>query len=171
MPDRSASGPAPEWAIRPARPGDAGFLAGMLTEAVNWDPSRGRSRESVLADPRTGCYVDGWPRPDDLGVVAEADGIPAGAAWLRVFTAASPAYGFVAPDVPELVIGLVPAWRGKGIGRALLRALADAARAAGFARISLSAGRANFAHGLYLAEGYQVTDSSDPESDVMVRVL
>jgi GNAT superfamily N-acetyltransferase len=161
---------AQRLAIRRAGPADAGFLADMLVEAANWRPHGKRSRASILADPLLGHYVDGWPRPGDLGLVAELGGTPAGAAWLRFFPASGPAYGFVAPDVPELVIGLRAESRGQGAGRALLRELAAAARAAGIRQISLSAGRANYAHGLYLAEGYRVV-GGDHDSDTMVKDL
>ena len=156
--------------IRRAGPADADFLAEMLVEAANWRPEGKRSRADTLADPLIGHYIEGWPRPGDLGLVAELDGKPAGAAWVRFFPASGPAYGFVAPDVPELVIGLRAECRGQGAGRALLRELADAARAAGIRQISLSAGRANYAHRLYLAEGYRVVGGDD-DSDTMVKDL
>ena len=89
---------------------------------------------------------------------------------MRFFPASGPAYGFVAPDVPELVIGLRAECRGQGAGRALLRELASTARAAGIRQISLSAGRANYAHRLYLAEGYRVVGGDD-DSDTMVKDL
>ena len=56
-------------------------------------------------------------------MVAEAGGLPVGAAWLRFFPADDPGYGFVSADVPELSIGVAVLWRGRGIGRALLRAI------------------------------------------------
>jgi GNAT superfamily N-acetyltransferase len=160
------------WTIRRAVAQDAEFLADMLLAAVNWSPEwKPRTRRRVLADPRTAHYIAGWPRPTDLGVLAEADGEPAGAAWLRFFPASDPGYGFTAPDVPELTIGVTAAWRGRGVGRALLRAVAGAAAQAGVARISLSVERKNFARSLYLAEGFTVVDASDPQSDTMVKVL
>jgi GNAT superfamily N-acetyltransferase len=160
------------WSIRRASADDAGFLTDMLLAAANWSPQwKPRSRRRVLTDPLTAHYVAGWPRPDDLGVVAEAGAEPDGAAWLRFFPASDPGYGFTAPDVPELTIGVSAAWRGRGVGRALLRAVSDAAAQAGTARISLSVERKNFARGLYLAEGFTVTDASDPQSDTMVKEI
>ncbi|HEY3981093.1 MAG TPA: alpha/beta fold hydrolase [Streptosporangiaceae bacterium] len=159
------------WGIRPAGPSDAGFLADMLVEAVNWSPRWNQSRESIFATPAVAHYVSGWPRAGDLGVVAEAAGSPVGAAWLRFLPADDPGYGFVGPDVPELSIGVTPLWRGRGVGRALLGAIADAARAAGIRHISLSVERRNFAGALYRAEGYRVADSSGRDSDTMVKDL
>ena len=165
------------WIIREAVAGDAEFLADMLVAAANWSPQwRPMSRRRVLSAPATAHYIAGWPRDTDLGVIAEA-GIartgsrPAGAAWLRFFPASDPGYGFVAPDVPELTIGVAAPWRGRGVGRALLRAVADRARAAGVERVSLSVERKNFARALYLSEGFAVTDASDPQSDTMVKDL
>jgi 3-oxoadipate enol-lactonase len=159
------------WTIRAAAPADAGFLADMLAEAVNWSPRWNQSRESALATPAIAHYVSGWPRDTDLGVVAEAGGQPAGAAWLRFLPADDPGYGFVAPDVPELTIGVTPLWRGRGVGRALLRAIAGRARERGIARISLSVERKNFAQRLYQAEGYRVVDGTGRDSDTMVADL
>lgn len=158
--------------IREAAVDDGEFMADMLVEAVNWSPRwKPRSRRRVLSAAATGRYIAGWPRGTDLGVVAEADGAPVGAAWLRFFTADEHGYGFVAPDVPELTIGVAASWRGRGAGRALLRAIAARAAAAGITRISLNVERKNFARDLYLAEGYQVFDATGPQADTMVKVL
>jgi GNAT superfamily N-acetyltransferase len=144
----------------------------MLLAATNWSPEwPERSRSQVLSSPTTAHYIAGWPRPGDLGVVAEADGQPAGASWLRFLPESDPGYGFVAADVPELTIGVTAAWRGRGLGRALLRAIAGRARAAGISRISLSVERKNFAHRLYESEGFQIVDSSDKDADTMVKDL
>jgi GNAT superfamily N-acetyltransferase len=144
------------WTIRVAGPDDAEFIADMLMEAVNWPPERTLSREQILSTPELAHDVTEWPRHGDLGVIAEANGQPVGAAWLRLFPASDPGYGFVAADVPELSIGVVAPWRGCGIGRALLRAIADRACSAAIKTISLSVGRRNYAHGLYLDEGYKM---------------
>lgn len=159
------------YTIRPAAAGDAGFLAEMLTEAVNWSAQwRPKSRDRILSAPDTAHYVAGWPRDTDLGVLAEADGQPVGAAWLRFLPATDPGYGFVAADVPELTIGVAAGWRGQGVGRALLRAIADLARDRGIARISLSVERENYAQRLYLSEGYRVVESG-AQSDTMIKDL
>lgn len=160
------------YTIRPAVAADAGFLGDMLAEAVNWSTEwRPKSRQHILSAPATAHYVAGWPRDTDLGVVAEVDGQPVGAAWIRFLPEADPGYGFVAPDVPELTIGVSAAWRGRGVGRALLRAVAGQARARGIGRISLSVERKNHAQRLYLSEGYRVVDSSDAQSDTMLKDL
>ncbi|MCR6482056.1 GNAT family N-acetyltransferase [Amycolatopsis sp. OK19-0408] len=157
--------------VRPAGRSDFGFLADMLVEAVNWSPEwKRKSRRRVLAAPNTAHYLAGWPLEDDLGVVAESSGEPVGAAWLRFFSAEAPGYGFVAADVPELTIGVVASWRGRGVGRALLAGVEASARGCGIGRISLSVERKNFARELYLAVGYEVVGRG-VDSDTMVKVL
>ncbi|MEV0643925.1 GNAT family N-acetyltransferase [Phytomonospora sp. NPDC050363] len=153
---------------------DAAFLTDMLVEAADWrhqgppDPERERR---ALADVKAARYVEGWQRAGDLGVVAvDADGRPVGACWARLFTAAEPAYGYIADDVPELAIGLVRERRGEGLGRVLLRELITRARGTGHARISLAVDDDNPALRLYTGEGFVVTERR-PTAVTMVRGL
>ena len=129
------------------------------------------SRRRVLLAPATAHYIAGWPRDTDLGVIAEADGAPVGAAWLGFLPAADPGYGFVAPDVPELTIGEAGDWRGQGVGRALLRALAGQARLGRHPADQPQRRTEELAQQLYLSEGYQIVDSGDAHADTMVKDL
>lgn len=156
--------------VRSATRDDLPFLVDMLVEAVNWLPEREVSRQTVSASPELAHYVEGWPGPEDLGVVAEADGQPIAAAWLRHFTACNPGYGYVADDIPELSMAVVAPWRGRGVGRTLLREIIDRARSAGVPAISLSVERANFAYQLYVSEGYQLVERSR-DADTLIKHL
>jgi len=157
--------------IRAAMACDAAFLEDMLVEAANAPSHPDRGRAETLADPAIAHYVEGWPRATDMGVVAVGEHQrPVGAAWLRFFTDADPAYGFVRADIPELAIGVVADRRGHGVGRALLRALAGIARQRGVEYVSLSVERANPAAALYRAEGYRVVDSRE-HADTMLLNL
>lgn len=164
------TGAVDEITIRPAEADDAEFLADMLVEAANTPHHLDRSRAEALADPTIARYITGWPRSTDLGVVAERCGRSAGAAWLRYFTAERPGCGFVRADVPELVIGVLAAERGRGTGRALLRALAATAGSRGAGQISLSVERAHPAIELYRSEGCRVVEHRD-HADTMVLDL
>lgn len=149
----------------------------MLLAAFNWDPTwPGFTLAKLRADPKLWKYVDGWPAAGEQGTIAEAtntdgSGALVGAAWWRYFPAERPGYGFVAADVPEITLAIAADWRGRGVGRALLRALLDQARAAGLTRISLSVERANAAAaGLYTAEGFEIV-GGDKDADTMVKHL
>jgi GNAT superfamily N-acetyltransferase len=148
--------------LRAATAADRGFIEDMLLEAFNWNPAREPlSRDRVLGDPVLNKYVEGWPRAGDSGIIALGPaGESIGAVWLRYFPVENPGYGFVAEDVPELSLGVVAEWRGKGVGRALLRAVTG--------RVSLSVERANRARDLYVQEGFR-TVSSDADADIMIR--
>jgi GNAT superfamily N-acetyltransferase len=158
-------------AVRAATADDHEVLVRALLAAMNWDPDRPAfTREAALAAPQLAHYVVGWPAPGELGTVATAAGEPIGAAWLRYLPADDPGYGFVAPDVPELSIGVAAEHRGQGVGRLLLRTLLAAARAAGVERVSLSVERANRARQLYLGEGFVVV-AEDVDADTMVAMV
>ena len=112
-------------------------------------PSADVVRESAMAK-----YVEGWSSTD-LGFIAEAsDGACVGAAWLRVLNGDRAGFGYVADDVPELAIAVLPGWRGRGIGGAMLRELISVARSR-HRRISLSVNHANPARRLYERFGFR----------------
>lgn len=157
--------------IRPATSSDGAFLADMAVEAANWRPGAARPRHEVLSSPEYSRFIAGWVRPGDAGFVAlDAQGVSVGAAWYRMFPRTAPGFAYVGTGVPELIIGVRPIWRAHGVGRALLHRLGDQARAAGFARLSLSVERGNFAATLYRSEGFAVVQSGIGR-DVMVKRL
>jgi GNAT superfamily N-acetyltransferase len=158
--------------IRPAMAGDVEFLTEMLVAAVNWKPGRDLTRRQVLADPVLARYVEGWQRPEDLGVVAEdpSNGRPVAAAWVRLLNSDNPGHGYVADDIPELAIAVVAPWRSRGVGRRMLGALHAAASRRRFSAISLSVGHGNPAAHLYTAMGYQIAGSHG-DDDIMLLTL
>jgi ribosomal protein S18 acetylase RimI-like enzyme len=92
-----------------------------------------------------------------------------GAAWVRLLTGANQGYSYVDDATPELSIAVTPAWRGRGIGAALLTHLVRAAQPR-YRALSLSVARANPAVRLYLRLGFAVV-RVDGESLTMVRRL
>ena len=159
------------FSIRPATQADGAFLGDMVVEAANWRQGGARPKHQVMAGEEHSRYVAGWMRPGDAGLVALDDhGQPIGAAWYRMLPRSDPGFGYVGTGVPELIIGVRPIWRAHGVGRALLQGLCDLARAQGYARLSLSVERGNFATTLYRSEGFAVTQSGIGR-DTMVKRL
>ena len=155
--------------IRAATAADADVVFAMLVEAVNWTAADRLDAQQVAATPALAHYVSGWMRPSDVGLVAETASDRVGAAWLRYTTARDPGYGYVADDIPELSIGVVAHWRGRGIGRRLLRALVREAFDRGAPAMSLSVERANPARALYASEGFVVVGTVEDSDTMLVR--
>jgi GNAT superfamily N-acetyltransferase len=99
-------------------------------------------------------YHADWGRSGDTGLIAELDGRPVGAVWYRFFTDARHGDGYIDSDTPELAIGVKRGFRGQGIGRALLEAIAERASRDGVRRLGLSVDRQNPAKELYRSVGY-----------------
>ena len=158
--DAAVTNADPTFELRAATTDDADFLIDMVLEAVNWLPGRNFTRTDYEAAPDLRHYLDGWIRPTDIGVIAVASTAPVagtapiGGCWVRFFTSDDPSYGFVADDIPELSLSVVAAWRGRGVGRAMIRAACEEARARGSKRMSLSVEHGNGAKALYEAEGF-----------------
>ena len=124
--------------LRDAVSEDFELLSSLLVEALNWTGETRMTDEQVLAEPELNHYVTGWKRLTDFGLVAVDDDAPIGAIWGRIFPDNEPGYGFIAGDIPELSMAVIPGRRGKGVGGALLRACVEQARLTGCPALSLS---------------------------------
>jgi ribosomal protein S18 acetylase RimI-like enzyme len=162
-----------QFVVRQVEAGDVPFLWDMLWEAAAVDAGmRAIGKEAALASPLNRKYLDGWGRPGDAGVIAmDATGSRLGAAWIRVFPHDAPGYGFVAPDVPEMSIGVSDDARGRGVGTALIDALLRTAREAGLHAISLSVDLANPARALYERMGFRDAGRSSPEETSVTMIV
>ena len=159
-----------DFDFRDATTQDASFIELMALAAANWLPDRQMSLDQLRSEPDLHHYAAGWPRGGDMGVIAiDSTKSPIGAVWLRQFSPDDRGYGYVSADVPELSIGVVDEWRGRGVGRALMRAQVHQARSRGIHTLSLSVERANPAVSLYLSEGWLVVQSGR-DSDTMVLI-
>jgi GNAT superfamily N-acetyltransferase len=160
------------YGIRLIQPGDEPFLWDMGWEATAVDAGmRALGRVAAFTMPHVRHYLDGWGRPGDTGVVAVASsGQRLGAAWYRLFPEEDPGWGFVAPDVPELSIGVTTDARGRGVGSALLDALLALAREEGYRALSLSVDRQNPARRLYESRGFRDAEVSDPTDSSVTMV-
>ncbi len=157
--------------VRPAEASDAEFLAQMLVAAAFWRPEGppGSLRE-VWSEPQLAHYVAGWPQAGDFGVIALDGQRRIGAAWVRLLTASDPGYGFVDATTPEVSMGVVRTWRGRGVGSRLLDALIAAATARGLRSLSLSVEPDNDARRLYERVGFQQVGQVDGSLTMLLRL-
>lgn len=142
-------------AIRDATLADEPFLWRVLSFTAVAPDVEPPTIEAIRQDPGISRYLMGWGRPGDAGVIGEVEGQPVGAAWQRLFPSGVRGYGFVSEEIPEVSLGVEVAWRNRHIGRALLAALVDRARAARIEAVSLSVDASNApAVALYTAMGF-----------------
>jgi ribosomal protein S18 acetylase RimI-like enzyme len=135
--------------------GDEQMLRQYLRLSVFVRPGNPPPPDDIVDRPEIACYVDGWGRYGDDGVVAidESTGVDIGAAWLRLWPGPETGYGFVDRATPELAIAVRPEHRGRGIGTCLLDALLDRA-APRYRAVSLSVSVDNPAVALYQRFGF-----------------
>lgn len=154
--------------LRSASAQDAAFLGDILAVAADWRPGTcPRSGSEIVGDPHLARYIVGWPQQGDVGIIADHEGSPIGASWCRYFDAEPRGYGYLAPDVPELTIGVMAPWRGRGVGRLLLAEMVHQAQRRGIRKISLSVEADNPALALYADIGF-VEVSRTADSPTMV---
>ena len=130
------------------------YLAIFVPEGIP-APSR-----DILKAPDIAKYVQSWGKAGDYGLIAveSATQQPIGAIWLRFFSGTNPGYGYVADDIPELSMALLPEYRGQGVGTRLLGDLI--ASSTNHRAISLSVDPANAALGLYERFGFRTVGAS-----------
>jgi ribosomal protein S18 acetylase RimI-like enzyme len=157
--------------LRQARADDVDHVKWALFEAVAWNPERQLPPfELTIEHPELARYHRGWGRPGDLGVVATDGNDVVGVALCRLFTAEDHGHGYVDDATPELAVAVADRCRGSGLGTRLMEALAEAARAAGVTRLSLSVDDGNPAVRLYERLGYEEI-SRDEGGIRMIREL
>lgn len=141
---------------RPAVPGDAADCIDL----------RGRTRENAFSREQLGelgITADGWCRAiadgSSPGHVAEAGGRMIG-------------YCFGDRDSGEIVVlALLPAWEGRGVGSRLLALVVDDFRRRGFERLVLgcSADPAVRSYGFYRHLGWRATGEIDDLGDEVLE--
>lgn len=110
---------------------------------------------AVHSNPILARYVEEWGRAGDVGVIAEYEDKPVGAAWCRLFSKESPAWGWVDETTPEISVAVLPEFRQMGIGTSLLTSLLEVSYE-NSKMLSLAVRSTNPALRLYLRLGFRV---------------
>lgn len=153
--------------IREIKPSEYSLLEDFLYEAIFIPDGIEPPPKSIVQEPELQIYVSHFgEKKDDRALVAEVDGKVVGAVWARMM----PDYGHIDDETPSLAISLYKAYRGLGIGTALLQAMLSLLKESGYARTSLSVQKANHAVKLYQKVGYKVVEENDEEY-IMVKYL
>ena len=153
--------------IREIQEPELPLLEDFLYEAIFVPEGIHSPPRSIIHHPEAWPLIDGFGTlPSDHCLVAETSDGVVGAVWARTVKA----YGYLDERTPLLSISLLPGYRGRGIGTALLGQMLDDLRSRGYQRVSLSVQRANPALRLYCRAGF-VVHHDDGDELVMVREL
>jgi len=88
-----------------------------------------------------------------------------GSAWLRLWSEDNAGFGYVAPDIPELAIAVLPEYRDNGIGTTLLKQVLRSAEGL-FPAVCLSVRSDNPVVRLYQRLGFVKVESNEAENRV-----
>jgi ribosomal protein S18 acetylase RimI-like enzyme len=120
-----------------------------------WDPPPAGLRPiEVLQLPGVRIYAEDWGRPADVGVVAQVDGVDAGACWVRLLPLGV-GLASIDDETPQLGVALEPEFQHRGYGGRMMIECLDAARLAGYRNISLTVHPENPAQRLYERCGFR----------------
>jgi ribosomal protein S18 acetylase RimI-like enzyme len=138
--------------IRPARPDDQAFAEAMCRRLVDFPLASWRSPEEIIeADRRVIEAFFAAPPEGQALLIAEVDAVRAGIAFLETPTD----YFTRRPHAHLGVLCVTREHEGRGVGRALIDACIDWARAHGSDRLTLSAMVNNTrARALYSRQGF-----------------
>ena len=151
----------------PLTPQDEPFLWEMLYLALYVPEGSPPFPRAIVHEPDLACYVQGWGRPGDWGLLARDGETPVGAVWLREWAGEERGYGFVDASIPELSIALLPAYRGRGLGSRMMAAVIAMAGDR-YCGLSLSVVESSPACRLYERLGFRALDRRVGDSLVML---
>ncbi|MEE0510774.1 MAG: GNAT family N-acetyltransferase [Peptococcaceae bacterium] len=149
------------YQIRGLRAEETPLLENFLYEAIFIPEGVAPPPCSVVRDSSLSCYIDafGSGACDHALVAVLQDGTVAGAVWTRLLADRSPLAG----DVPTLAIAVLPAYRSRGIGTALLHAMLKELASHGWQQVALSVQKANPALRLYQRTGFNIVKDNGEE--------
>ena len=116
-----------EIALRKVQQDEEVLVFSFLTLAARM-PEGDEPIQKALSDPALNKYWLRWGRPGDIGIAAEVqpERMPIACAWLRLYRKEQAGPSFLSEQVPELAMGVIPKYRGNGVGtRTLSRLIED----------------------------------------------
>ena len=155
------------YSIREMRKEEYSLLSDFLYEAIYIPAGTAAPPKSVITCPELQVYIaDFGNSKHDKALIVEVDGNIVGAIWARIMND----YGHIDENTPSLAMSVLKAYRGMGIGTLLLTQMLLAEKAAGYAKISLSVQKDNYAVKLYRKAGF-TTVKETTEEYIMVADL
>ena len=155
------------YSIREMRKEEYSLLGDFLYEAIYIPDGTAVPPKSVIACPELQVYIaDFGNSKHDKALIAEVDGNIVGAIWARIMND----YGHIDDNTPSLAMSVLKAYRGIGIGTSLLTQMMSTEKAAGYAKLSLSVQKDNYAVKLYRKAGFIAVKETDEEYIMIVNL-
>lgn len=152
--------------IRKWKDGEQAFLEDFLYEAIFIPEGVEAPSREIIQLPELQVYItDFGKKPDDICFLAEVDGKVAGAVWVRVMED----YGHLEEGVPSFAISLYKEYRGKGIGKELMKRMLQELAQRGYEKASLAVQKANYAVKMYQKVGFEIVGENEEEYLMMWR--
>ena len=149
-----------KYVIRSLEAHEYAVLNDFLYEAIYIPEGTEAPPRSVLELPELQVYIEGFgTSKDDHALAAMADEQIVGVVWTRIMND----YGHIDEDTPSLSISVLEEYRGAGIGTALLDTMLSNLASCGYAQVSLSVQKENFAVKMYEKAGFTVYSEREEE--------
>lgn len=157
--------------IREIKRKEIDFLEDTLYEAIFIPEGHDPFPREIIKDKSLSKYIENWGKDKfDIALVVELDNQLFGAVWGRLFTEANKGFGFVDDKTPELSMAMKPGYRNKGLGTALIRAIAFEYIRLGVEYLSLSVDKANKALNLYKRFGFEIVEETETSWTMKKRI-
>ncbi len=151
------------YTIRAMHPSEYAWLADFLYEAIFQRDCDAPVPRSIIEQPELKVYIEDFGKPDDYCLVADCDGKIVGAVWARILCGHVKGFGNIDNETPEFAIALKKAYRNKGIGTALMKAMLKLLKGKGYKRTSLAVQKDNYAVKMYTDVGFAIMDELKEE--------
>ncbi len=148
------------YTIRPIREEEYGCLDEFLYQAIFVPEGTEKPDREIIRKPELQVYVECFGEGQaDFCLLAETDGKTIGAVWSRIMND----YGHISDEIPSLAISLLPEYRDKGIGTALMKEMLALLREKGYSQASLSVQKDNYAVKMYRKLGFRIYRETENE--------
>ena len=146
--------------IRELKECEYSILSDFLYEAIFIPEGATPPDKSIITLPELQIYIkDFGNSKHDKALIAEVDANIVGAIWARIMND----YGHIDDNTPSLAMSVLKAHRSMGIGTSLLTQMLSTEKAVGYAKLSLSVQKDNYAVKLYRKAGFTTVCETDEE--------
>ncbi len=156
-----------EYFIREIGKTEYGILADFLYEAIYIPKGADAPPREIILQPALQVYIaDFGSRAGDFALAAEADGRTVGAVWVRIMQD----YGHIDDRTPSFAISLYKEYRNQGIGTAMMKAMLQKLKRAGYQQASLAVQKENYAVKMYRKLGFVTVRENSEEYIMLCRL-